>query len=186
MSDDVNNEILVPPGAGKTSYKKGSLHAKLPGVAPRGITEGQWEKLYEGWSYGWPDNKCCDYAGTTVARLRHAIQKDPSIREKKELLKQTCQHLAQQNVYDSIKAQDIATTKWYLERKDRTYANKQQVDVQVTHKLSDDEVSKRLRTLVGSGSPELLDDTQGVVEAEYEEVLPDGNTEEPVPVPRSQ
>jgi hypothetical protein len=129
----------------------GSKYAQPRGKSKNGITEGQWVKVREAWSYEWPDTKASDYAGITIGKLRMAYNKDPELRNKRDLLKLQGRFLAQKNVVDHLEQGDIQTTRWFLERRDQNYSNKSQVDVNITHSLNEAQIIERLSKFIDVG-----------------------------------
>jgi len=152
----------------------GNIHAKPRGTDKSGISTAQWKRVEKAWSYSWPDTKVCDFAGITTGKLNVAYKNNPELKEKRDLLKKTTFFNSHKNIHDSIKSQDISTTKWYLERKDPEFSTKTQVNVEVNHTVKESEVLKRLSSYLNT--QQLQDNHPTTLEAEYREVLPNSNT----------
>jgi hypothetical protein len=144
----------------KLTCRMGTKHAAARGSlkkSEQGITPGQMKRVEEAWGYEWPDTKACDYAGITIGKLRTVYEKDPELRKKRDILKSQGKYIAKKNVVESLQDGDIQTTRWFLERRDRDYSNKTQVDVNVTHSLNEAQIIERLSKFMKPGIVESFD-----------------------------
>jgi hypothetical protein len=155
-------------GSQNAVRRGGNKHAKPTGFLKKGewgITEVQWKKIEEAWSYEWPDTKACDYAGIGIGKLRMQYEKNPELRNKRDILKAGGIYQAKKNVIENLKSGDIQTTKWYLERRDNEYAKKCQLDVNNTHSLNEAQIIERLSKFIDVG---LLDTANAAEPAQIE------------------
>ncbi len=118
----------------------------------KGLSDRQMALVEEGWSYDWPDNQVVQYAGITIGSLKAAYRKNPSLRDKRDLIRNYPQLYARKNIATAIQAGDITTSKWYLERRTRDFAAKGSLDIIVNHTLSEEKISERLVSLMSNTS----------------------------------
>jgi hypothetical protein len=173
MPARVENPGQRPPrvrrsGSKQTVRRSGNKHAEARGSLTKenyGITEAQWKKIEEAWSYEWPDTKACDYAGIGIGKLRMQYEKNPELLNKRDILKAGGIYQAKKNVIENLKSGDIQTTKWYLERRDTKYAQKCKLDVNNTHSLNEAQIIERLSKFIDVG---LLDTANAAEPAQLE------------------
>lgn len=134
------------------------------------ITPEQMKRLEEAWSYEWTDVEAVDYAGITYKILRAHYERDPSLMNKRDLLRNTPILYAKKNITDSVKAGDLGTSRWLLERRVKEYAQRNQLDVQVKHSLSIEQIEAKLTALVGQGNREMIEHAIEQVE-QYHDVI---------------
>ena len=149
-------------GSQNAVRRSGNKHAEARGSLTKenyGITEVQWKKIEEAWSYEWPDTKACDYAGIGIGKLRMQYEKNPELRNKRDILKAGGIYQAKKNVIENLKAGDIQTTKWYLERRDTEYAQKCQLDLNNTHSLNEAQIIERLARFLSPAAIESMGHT---------------------------
>lgn len=90
---------------------------KNKGGRPSVMTEQTIQKLEQGFMYGFTDREACLYADIAPATLYNYCEKHPEFLERKELLKERPKMRAKIVVVNDIQRDDVATSKWYLERK---------------------------------------------------------------------
>lgn len=122
-------------------YNKRSAGSKKLTAAVR-------SRLLEAWSWEWPDTKACEYAGISTKTLYHCMKTEANLRSARDLLRQTPSLVAKKNVAEAISDGDLRTSKWFLERRDADFSNKQQVDIQVTHSMVEADVAKELLAFI--------------------------------------
>lgn len=139
---------------------------------PGTVGPEQLAKLEEAYRWDWSDQKACDYAGISVDALYRYQKKHPDFRKRKEFLKNSPAENAMRNIAESIENGDLKTSQWYLEKRDERFNPKTQVDVNIQHSLSADEITQRLAELVAMSRARTEVE---VIEAEVEEIpaLPD-------------
>ena len=172
-------------GSQNAVRRSGNKHAEARGSLTKenyGITEVQWKKIEEAWSYEWPDTKACDYAGIGIGKLRKQYEKNPELRNKRDILKAGGIYQAKKNVIENLNSGDIQTTKWYLEKRDKEYANKASIDLNAQHSLNESQIIERLSRFIPTAVLEQLNNNNqddvidvspvdgATPELEYEEV----------------
>ncbi len=85
-------------------------------------------KLEEGFISGLSDREACLYANINPATLYRFCEENPDFSERKELLKEQVKMNAKFNVATGIKAGDKPLSTWYLERRDKAFNPKQEVE----------------------------------------------------------
>lgn len=103
-----------------------SKHDK--GGRPTVITPIVLAKLEEVFSLGGTDIEACGFAGIHVATLYKYQDKCPEFVERKRFLKEKPVLLARKTIMDAL-ASDPNTAKWYVERRDKDFNLKHEVDV---------------------------------------------------------
>lgn len=101
--------------------------AKKPG-RPTKMTEATVKKLDDAFVKGLSDAEACIYAGISKQALYDYCHAHPEYTDRKELLKQNVKMRAKVNVAERIEFGDIDASKWYLERKDPEFSNKQKIE----------------------------------------------------------
>lgn len=115
---------------------------------PAALTPAVRELLLEAWSWEWPDTKACIHAGLSRNQLAHALKVDATLKETRDLLKQSPQLNARRNIAQVIEMGDIRASKWFLERRDAEFSTKQEVSVMHTHSIAESEVTKELLAFI--------------------------------------
>ena len=77
-------------------------------------------KLEQAFAIGCTDEEACIVAGISKGTLYGYIEQDPDFHERKEELKQFPVIKAKHSVVSRLK-KDVATSKWYLERKTKEF-----------------------------------------------------------------
>lgn len=95
---------------------------------PPVITEIVLQKLEEVFALGGTDKEACIYADISPATLYNYQEFHPDFLERKELLKQKPILLARRTINDNL-MDDLPTARWYIERRDRDFNPKTEVDV---------------------------------------------------------
>ena len=93
------------------------------------MTEETLRKLEYGFAKGLTDNQACLFADIAPSTLYLYIEKNPEFSERKELLKQNVKIKAKMNIAESIESGNLYDSKWYLEKTDKEFANKQEIDL---------------------------------------------------------
>ena len=117
---------------------------------PRKITPAVLEKLEEGFTWGYTDKEACLHADIHPATLYHYCEKNPDFSERKEVLKKQPNMLAKKNIFAKLYYGDDHTSKWQLEKRDRDYNPKQQLD----HSSSDGTMTPTKIEIVAGGNSE--------------------------------
>lgn len=85
-------------------------------------------KLEQAFLQGLSDTEACLYADIGTATLYLYCQDNPDFSERKELLKEKVKMRAKLNVSDAIEKGDRTLSQWYLERRDKAFSSKQEID----------------------------------------------------------
>lgn len=93
------------------------------------MTEETIKKLEDGFIQGLSDREASLYANITPQTLYNYCKEYPDFLERKELLKESVKLRAKQNVAGGINKGDKPLSQWYLERRDKEFSDKKQVDV---------------------------------------------------------
>lgn len=109
-----------------TKKKPQSQH--LPLGRPTVMTESVLNKLEEVFALGGTDIEACGYADISTGTLYKYQEEFPDFIERKRFLKEKPVLLARKTIMDSL-ASDANTAKWYVERRDRDFNLKHEVDV---------------------------------------------------------
>lgn len=86
-------------------------------------------KLEQGFAYGFTDLEACLYANISQASLYEYCKLNPSFSERKEMLKRQPLMQAKLNVHEHLLDKDVFTSRWILEKKDKDFNPKHQVDI---------------------------------------------------------
>lgn len=95
---------------------------------PTKMTEKTIKKLEEGFLIGLSDREASLFADITPATLYAYCEKFPEFSERKELLKEQVKIRAKQNVSNAIESGDKTLSQWFLERRDKDFKPKQEVE----------------------------------------------------------
>jgi len=95
---------------------------------PEVISDVTLLKLEEVFALGGTDKEACLYAGISPSTLYKYQESHIEFSERKDLLKQSPILLARRTVLDKI-TEDIQTARWYIERRDKDFNPKQEVDI---------------------------------------------------------
>lgn len=95
---------------------------------PALIDRGVLDKLEEVFSLGGTDKEACLFAGINPATLYNYQEIHPEFVERKAMLKENPVLLARRTIVNNLET-DVATSRWYVERRDKDFNQKQEVDV---------------------------------------------------------
>ncbi len=95
---------------------------------PTVVTDSVLLKLEEVFALGGTDKEACIYADISPATLYKYQDEHKEFAERKELLKQSPILLARRTINDNL-MDDVVTARWYIERRDKDFNPKQEVDV---------------------------------------------------------
>ena len=105
---------------------------------PTVVTPESIIKLEMAFSNGASDKEACFIAGIGMSTLYDYCTANPDFSEKKEALKDMLKYQARKNVAEQLHAQDIETSKWYLERKAKNeFAQRSEITGDKGEKLFD-------------------------------------------------
>lgn len=93
------------------------------------MTDDVVRKLDEAFLYGLTDRQACQFAEIPYSTFTSWLERNEEYRTKKEMLKENPKIRAKINVVKSILKGDLYDSKWYLERTDKEFNPKSQVDV---------------------------------------------------------
>ena len=96
---------------------------------PQAIDENVLRKLEDAFFRGLTDEMACFQADISPSTLYKFCQENPDFAERKEALKQQVKARARLNISEAIEAKNLPLSQWYLERKDREFNEKKEVDV---------------------------------------------------------
>lgn len=94
------------------------------GGRPTDMTPPVINKLILAFSNGWNITEACAYAGISRPTYYLWLEKDDQFSYKMSQAQSTVSSTAKKVVVESIKSGDIATAKWFLERRDPEYSSK--------------------------------------------------------------
>lgn len=95
---------------------------------PTVVTKSVLDKLEEVFSLGGTDKEACLFAGINPSTLYNYQEINPEFVQRKALLKETPVLLARRTVTESL-AKDTNTARWYIERRDRDFNPKNEIDI---------------------------------------------------------
>lgn len=95
----------------------------------------------------WPTSAICQHAGIT-AKLFNQLKKIPELRERFDVLTQRPELVARRNIAMDLEVGEVGTSKWFLERKTKDFAPKQQIDHNVKQEVDEVSVLSALEKLV--------------------------------------
>lgn len=98
------------------------------GGRPPSITLAVLNKLEEVFALGGTDVEACFFAGISHQTLYSYQEKHPQFLERKRALKEQPVLKARRTINKAIE-EDPTTAKWYVERRDRDFNPKQEVDI---------------------------------------------------------
>lgn len=93
------------------------------------MTDEVVQKLDEAFLYGLSDRQACLYAGINYSTFTEWIKRNPDYCTKKETLKENPKLRAKINIAKSISEGNLFDSKWYLEKTDKEFTNKQEIDL---------------------------------------------------------
>lgn len=109
---------------GKPKRPRGNSFKGQPGYCECGrppvIDKTVLQKLEDAFSNGCTDLEACIYAGIAERTLYNYQIKNPEFVHRKEALKMTPNIGARAAIAEALRSKDLATAKWWLERKDPT------------------------------------------------------------------
>lgn len=87
-------------------------------------------RLEDGFLAGLSDREACLFANIAPSTLYAYCEENPDFSERKELLKEEVKLQAKLNIKNAITGEkrDLDTSKWYTERKDRSFSLKQELE----------------------------------------------------------
>lgn len=99
----------------------GKITLKQPGTvgAPSKITEDVINELKNAFKNGFTITKACEVAGISTMTYYNKCKADPAFLDEMERAQKWVEEKARQNVALAISEGDIATTRWFLERRAR-------------------------------------------------------------------
>lgn len=105
------------------------MTSKTKAGRPTVITAEVLQKLEYGFTMGLSDREACLYAGICPSTLYNYCNSTPEFLERKELLKEQPKVRAKFVICDAIEQGNVATARWYLERKCKDeFSTKYEVD----------------------------------------------------------
>lgn len=105
---------------GRPKIKRDSLGRRADKHGrPSVVTKEVIEKLEQAFMIGCTDVEACLFANISPAALYLYQNKNPEYIERKDMLKKTLNVKAKANLANSINRQDVADSKWHLERRAR-------------------------------------------------------------------
>lgn len=96
---------------------------------PTVMTEDTLRKLDEAFADGCSDVEACLYADIATATLYDYQEKNPTYIQHKAELKDSLKLHSKRTVGRKVRGGDLHTAQWYLEKRDRDFNPKQEVDV---------------------------------------------------------
>ncbi len=118
-------------------------------------------KLEQAFAIGCTDEEACAVAGISKGTLYGYIEQNPDFHERKEELKQLPVIRAKHSVVSRLK-EDVATSKWYLERKtkefkppDRQTTSTSNTLILLTESQLRDRLANKLNKLLGNDQEDM-------------------------------
>ena len=127
---------------------------KNKGGRPLKVDENVLQKLESAFSWGCTDREACVYAGIAPATLYTYCDRNPSFKERKELLKESTTIHAKRNIAESVTSGDKSDSKRHLERrKSDEYNTLQKKENRYTDKDGEDLKAEDIAILRRMGVP---------------------------------
>lgn len=104
---------------------------------PRAIDKFVIAKLEKGFLMGFSDREACLFANINPATLYRFCEENPDFSERKELLKEQIKLRAKQNIAEAIENRDKPLSQWYLERRDKEFKPKSDMDLNLPQNIID-------------------------------------------------
>ncbi len=99
----------------------------MPGGRPTVMDENTLQLLEGYFADGASDKLACFLANISESTLYNYQNDNPEFLERKEFLKDQVKFQARKNIREKIKAEDIDVSKWYLERRDKSFKPKSDI-----------------------------------------------------------
>ena len=108
------------------------------------------EKLEHAFMMGLNKTEACLYAGIDRNTLYSYIDRNPSFKDRIDTLRENVTMRAKMNIYDDVFDGEVSTSKWHLERTNKEYNPKTQID----HTTSDGSMKPTTIEIVAGGTNE--------------------------------